>query len=85
MPYRKVPYMTIQAAKSGDAEAMQLILAHYERYIAGHAKRLLYDEYGNCREIVDPEIKQRIEEKLMLGIIYKFDCERLPEGETLET
>ena len=30
------------------------------------------------------ERKQRIEEKLMLGVIYKFDCERLPEGETLE-
>lgn len=51
-----------------------MILAHYERYIAGHSKRPLYDEYGNRREIVDPEIQQRIEEKLMLGIIYKFDC-----------
>ncbi len=80
----RIPYETILNAQNGCPEAMQQILKHYERYISSYSKRTLYNEYGNAQEIVDYELKQRIEEKLMLGIIYKFDCERLPEGETLE-
>lgn len=84
MGNKYIPYQIIISAKHGDPEAMKAILHHYERYINHFSKRVEYDDCGNSYDIVDSEIKQRIEEKLMLGIIYKFDCDRLPEGETLE-
>ena len=42
----RIPYATIVAAKSGDAEAMSKILRHYERYVIVHSMRVLYDEKG---------------------------------------
>ncbi len=38
----------------------------------------MYDEYGNCYEVVDDDIRQRIEAKLMYGIIYDFDPYKPP-------
>ena len=78
-----VPLKTILAAKSGDSEALTEILRHYASYIASFAKRPFYDEYGNQYDIIDEEIRQQIESKLILQILYKFDPEKLPEGETL--
>lgn len=43
------------------------------------------DEYGNRRVAVDMELKGRLQSKLMLQIIHKFDPTRLPEGEIIET
>ena len=79
-----VTYKMILAAKSGDGEAMSRILQHYAPYIAVHAKHPFYDEYGNRYEVVDEGIRQRIEAKLLYQIIYRFDPEQLPAGETLE-
>lgn len=73
-----IPYETIIAAKAGDAEAMTAILLHYAPYISKFAKRSCYDEYGNQYEFVDDTIYQRIEAKLMLQIVYKFDPQKLP-------
>ncbi len=73
-----IPYETILAAKSGDAEAMEKILNHYAPYIIACSKRTMYDEYGNKYEVVDDEIRQRIEAKLMYGIIFDFDPYKLP-------
>lgn len=78
------PYQTILVAKAGDSEAMAAILRHYAHYIAYYSRRTFYDKYGNRYELVDEDIKQRIEAKLMYQIIYKFDSEKLPPGETLE-
>ena len=50
-----------------------MILRHYAPYIAFCAKRSFYDDYGSRYEIVDEDIRQRIETKLMIQIIYKFD------------
>lgn len=80
----RIPYATIVAAKSGDAEAMRKILRHYERYIIAHSMRVLYDEYGNHYEVLDNELRQRIETKLIFQIISKFDHTRIPSGETIE-
>ena len=57
----RIPYATIVAAKSGNAEAMSEILRHYERYIIIHSMRVLYDEHGNHYEVLDHELRQRIE------------------------
>ena len=49
------------------------------------AQRTMADEYGNRRVAVDMELKGRLQSKLMLQIIYKFDPIRLPEGKAIET
>lgn len=81
MAYNQIPYGRIVAAKSGDPEAMAIILRHYAPYIASCAKRPFYDDYGNRYEIVDEDIRQRIEAKLMIQIVYQFDPYRLPASE----
>lgn len=73
-----ISYDVIVAAKSGDSIAMTAILRHYAPYIAAHSKRKFYDEYSNGYEFIDEEIRQRIEAKLMIQIIYKFDPTRMP-------
>ena len=78
-----IPLKTILAAKAGDSEALAEILRHYAPYIASFAKRPFYDEYGNRCDVIDEEIRHQIESKLMLQIVYKFDPEKLPEGEPL--
>lgn len=80
----KIPYATFVAAKFGDAEAMRKILRHYERYIIVHSIRVLYDEYGNHYEVIDKDIRQRIEAKLIYQITHKFDHKKTPDGETVE-
>lgn len=81
---RMIPYGVIIAAKGGDSEAMSQVLRHYAAYIARCSQRPLYDEYGNRYQVVDGEIRNRIQAKLMYQIIYDFDPFRLPEGERLE-
>ena len=80
----RVSYRTIVAATEGDAVALNMVLRHYGRYINHFSKRRFYDDYGNSVEIVDDEIRQQIEIKLMLQIVNKFDCTSLPDGEVLE-
>lgn len=79
-----IPYQTILAAKAGDSEAMTTIMRHYAHYIAYYSRRTFYDKYGNRYELVDEDIKQRIEAKLMYQIIYKFDPTQFPPGEILD-
>lgn len=79
-----IPLKTILAAKAGDGEALTQILQHYAHYIASYAKRPFYDEYGNRYDVIDEEIRQQLESRLMLQIVYKFDPEKLPEGESLQ-
>lgn len=80
----RIPYATVVAAKSGDAEAMSEILRHYERYIIIHSMRVLYDEHGNHYEVLDHELRQRIETKLIFQIISEFNHTKVPSGETIE-
>ena len=79
----RIPLQTILAAKSGDSEALAEILKHYASYIASFSKRPFFDETGNQYDIIDEEIRQQIESKLILQILYKFDPEKLPKGESI--
>lgn len=79
-----IPYQTILSAKAGDPEAIESIMRHYDKYIAYYSKRSYYDKYGNRYELVDQEIKQRIEARMMVLIIEKFDPTQMPPGETIE-
>lgn len=79
-----VPYAVILSAKSGDPTAMNMILTHYEGLINFHSQRTLFDQYGNSCTVVDTDIKERICAKIIDRIIYDFDPQRLPNGETLD-
>lgn len=81
----KISYQTILATKAGDSVAMEQVLRHYDSYITMCAQRTMTDEYGNHRVAADMELKGRLQSKLMLQIIYKFDPTRLPEDEVIET
>lgn len=81
---KPVSYQTILAAKAGDSEAMAMIQRHYSHYIIYYSRRTFFDKYGNRYELVDEDIKQRIEAKLMHQIIYKFDPAKFPPGEILQ-
>lgn len=79
-----IPCETILAAKAGDFEAMDIVLKHYAPLITKHSIRVFYDKFGNCCEVVDEDMRQRIEAELAYQIIYHFDPTQLPPEETLE-
>lgn len=79
-----IPYDTILAAKTGDSDALASIIQYYSPYIAAFSKRPFYDEYGNRFDLVDEEIRHHIESRLMWKIVYKFNPDKLPDGEELQ-
>lgn len=69
-----LPYATIEAAASGNVDAINAVLKHYERYIAALATRTLYDENGQPHLCVDEEMRRRLETKLITKILdFKVD------------
>jgi len=68
----KIPYATIISAIAGDVTAMNYILKHFEGYMLKLSQRTLFDVKGNSYMCVDPEIKRRLETKLMLSVL-KFE------------
>ena len=69
-----LPYSTIEAAASGNVDAINAVLKHYERYIAALATRTLYDENGVPHLCVDEDMRRRLETKLITRIIdFKVD------------
>lgn len=71
-----LPYTTIEAAASGDVDAINAVLKHYERYIAALSTRTLYDENGTPHLCVDVEMKRRLETKLITRIL-NFDVSKI--------
>lgn len=57
------------SAASGDVEAINRILKHYEGCIAVLSTRKLYDEYGNLHYCVDETLRRRLETKLITKIL----------------
>ena len=70
-----LPYSTIEAAASGNVDAINAVLAHYERYIAALSTRTLYDENGLPHLCIDAEMRRRLETKLITRII-SFDVNK---------
>lgn len=64
-----LPFEVIEAAVNGDITAINSVLAHFEGYIATLATRKLYDEYGCSHRYLDPELKRRLETKLIVRIL----------------
>jgi hypothetical protein len=64
-----LPYETIEAATRGDITAINSVLAHFDGYIATLATRTLYDEHGCPCQYLDPELKRRLETKLIVRVL----------------
>jgi hypothetical protein len=64
-----LPFSVIAKATSGDIEAIEKVLKHYEGYIVVLSTRRFYDEYGNPHLFVDNELRQELENKLVARIL----------------
>ena len=64
-----LPMPVIEAARAGDAEAVERVLRYYEGYINKLCTRTLYDEYGYSYECVDEYMKHLLEIKLIHAIV----------------
>lgn len=65
---RLLSYPLIVLAASGDVDAINTILKHYEGYIAALSTRQLYDENVNKHFCVDEVLRRRLETKLITKI-----------------
>ncbi len=59
----------IEAARAGDAGAMEQVLRYYSGYINKLCTRTLYDDYGQPYTSVDEYMKRRLENKLIYAIV----------------
>ena len=72
---RLLPFSVIEAAASGDVDAINRVLKHYEGYIIALSVRRLFDEDGNTHYFVDSEVRRTLETKLITKIL-QFDVNR---------
>ncbi len=66
---RLLSYPVITLAASGDVDAINAVLKHYEGYIAALSIRQLYDESGHPHFCVDEALRRRLETKLITKIL----------------
>ena len=64
-----LPMQVIEAARAGDAGAVEQVLRYYEGYINKLCTRTLYDEYGYPHVCVDEYMKHLLEIKLIYAIV----------------
>lgn len=64
-----LPYPVIIAATMGDPEAMEIVVHHYDSYIASLSMRKLRDERGNSYYGIDEDIRDRLRSKLMRAVL----------------
>ena len=64
-----LPLSVIEAARAGDAEAVERVLRYYEGYINKLCTQTLYDEYGQPHVCVDEYMKRRLEITLISSIV----------------
>ena len=64
-----LPYPIIVSASQGDILAMNVVLCHYEPYIARLSMRTSIDEYGNPHTSVDEDMRSRLEAKLIEQVL----------------
>lgn len=61
----------IEAARAGDASALERILQYYDRYINKICTRTLYDKDGLPYIGIDEYMKHRLQAKLVEAIVVK--------------
>lgn len=73
MAAKKIDYDMILACKQGDSEALNRVLVHYDKMITDAASKTIINDQGKKVTVVDPEVKQNIQQTLMLQIFLKYD------------
>ena len=73
MAAKKIDYDTILACKQGDSEALNRVLVHYDKMITDAASKTIINDQGKKVTVVDSEVKQNIQQTLMLQIFLKYD------------
>ena len=73
MAAKKIDYDTILACKQGDSEALNRVLVHYDKMITDAASKTIINDQGKKVTVVDPEVKQNVQQTLMLQIFLKYD------------
>ena len=64
-----LPYPVIIAATKGGPEAVQLVVDHYESYIAHLSTRKLRDERGNTYFGIDEDVRDRLRSQLIRAVL----------------
>ena len=64
-----LPLSVSNAARAGDAEAVEQVLRYYAGYINKLCTRTLYDETGRPYECLDEYMKRCLEIKLIQAIV----------------
>jgi hypothetical protein len=64
-----LPYPAIEAASSGDVDAINAVLNHFAAYITVLAAKRVYDANGEPQLYVDEWVRRRLETKLIIGIL----------------
>lgn len=64
-----LPYPVIIAATKGDPEAMNIVVKHYDSYIASLSMRKLRDERGNIYWGIDEDRSERKRSRLMRAVL----------------
>lgn len=57
------------SAVSGNVDAMNTVLKHYEGYITTLSTRTMYDEAGCPHPWLDVELRRRLETKLIITVM----------------
>jgi hypothetical protein len=68
-------FRIIEAAASGNVEAINAVLKHYEGYIIALSTKRLFDEGGNPYMVVDNEMRRTLETNLIVKIM-QFNVHR---------
>ena len=63
------PNTTSCRQSKGDPEAMNIVVQHYESYIASLSMRKLRDERGNIYWGIDEDIRDRLRSRLMRAVL----------------
>lgn len=72
--YPLVSFQLLRIANEGDIEAINQVVEHFRPYMRKLAQRKIFDEFGNSRNQLDPEIERQLEAKLILAILrFKLD------------
>ena len=64
-----LPLAVSDAARSGDADAVEQVLRYYEGYINKLCTRTFYDDIGYPHTGLDEYMKSRLENKLIRTIV----------------
>ena len=64
-----LPYPVIIAATKGAPEAMNIVVKHYDSYIASLSMRKLRDERGNIYWGIDEDIRDRLRSRLIRAVL----------------